>query len=235
MLTKDIVMLRGQCASIRKTLDAHTDTGSILTAPLSAEQAALQHDLRTAFTQIQARMADLEQGVSLLRAKIADIPRPDGSGSGRKRPTVEAVSSTIATMMSMAEGKSSDIDVLEAQMRKLGIDLNSSSASVSREGSPFATPRKSNAFIPATPGSRGSVDGSAYHTPESASRGVNFRASVNGSAKHSRLRSVELVGSMSAQEDIAEWKNKSARRQQLVMNLKDAIGKKQNKVRPVDW
>ncbi|KAJ5303109.1 hypothetical protein N7476_009908 [Penicillium atrosanguineum] len=235
MLTKDIVTLRGQCASIRKTLDAHTDTGSILTAPLSAEQAALQHDLRTAFTQIQARMADLEQGVSLLRAKIADIPRPDGSGSGRKRPTVEAVSSTIATMMSMAEGKSSDIDVLEAQMRKLGIDLNSSSASASREGSPFATPRKNNGLIPATPGSRGSIDGSAYHTPESASRGVNFRASVNGSAKHSRLRSVELVGSISVQEDIAQWKKKSAHRKQLVASLKGAIEKKQNKVRSVDW
>ncbi|KAJ6127055.1 hypothetical protein N7523_002667 [Penicillium sp. IBT 18751x] len=235
MLTKDIVTLRGQCASIRKTLDAHTDTGSILTAPLSAEQAALQHDLRTAFTQIQAKMADLEQGVSLLRAKIADIPRPDGSGSGRKRPTVEAVSSTIATMMSMAEGKSSDIDVLEAQMRKLGIDVNGSSASVSREGSPFATPRKNNGIIPATPGSRGSIDGSAYHTPESASRGVNFRASVNGSAKHSRLRSVELVGSMGVQEDVAQWKNKSARRKQLVANLKGAIDKKQNKVRSVDW
>lgn len=235
MLTKDIVTLRGQCASIRKTLDAHTDTGSILTAPLSAEQAALQHDLRTAFTQIQAKMAELEQGVSLLRAKIADIPRPDGSGSGRKRPTVEAVSSTIATMMSMAEGKSSDIDVLEAQMRKLGIDLNASSTSVSREGSPFATPRKNNGLIPATPGSRGSIDGSAYHTPESASRGVNFRASVNGSVKHSRLRSVELVGSISGQEDIAQWKNKSARRKQLVANLKGAIEKKQNKVRSVDW
>jgi nucleoporin NUP159 len=236
LLRKDIVTLRGQCASIRKTLDAHTDTGSILTAPLSAEQAALQHDLRTAFTQIQASMADLEQGVSLLRAKIADIPRPDGSGSGRKRPTVEAVSSTIATMMSMAEGKSSDIDVLEAQMRKLGIDLNSSSASVvSREGSPFTTPRKNAALIPATPGSRGSIDGSAYHTPESASRGVNFRASVNGSAKHSRLRSVELPGSVAAEKEIAKWKSKSARRQHLVKNLKEAIEKKQTKVRGVDW
>jgi len=236
LLTKDIVTLRGQCASIRKTLDAHTDTGSILTAPLSAEQATLQHDLRTAFTEIQARMADLEQGVSLLRAKIADIPRPDGSGKGRRRPTVEAVSSTIATMMSMAEGKSSDIDVLEAQMKKLGIDLSSSSASVSREGSPFATPRKNAALLPATPGSRGSIDGSAYHTPESASRGINFRASVNSSAKQSRLRSVELAGSAAAaQEEIAQWKSKSTRRKDVVQNLRSAIEKKQTKVRSVDW
>lgn len=234
LLTKDIVILRGQCASIRKTLDAHTDTGAILTAPLSAEQASLQQDLRTSFADIQARLADLEQGVSLLRAKMADIPRPDGTAkTSHKRPTVEAVSSTIATMMSMVENKSSDIDVLEAQMRKLGVDV-SSPAPGSREGSPFATPRKNAGRLPATPGSRGSVDGSAYHTPESASRGINSRSSIHGSAKHSRLRSVELVGPLVAQDESARWKSKSSRRQHLVGNLKKAIEKKETKVRGVD-
>lgn len=234
LLTKDIVTLRGQFASIRKTLDAHTDSGAILAAPLSAEQAALQHDLRTAFTDVQAKMADLEQGVSLLRARIADIPRPDGvAKASLKRPTVEAVSSTIATMMSMAESKSSDIDVLEAQMRKLGVDI-SSPAPGSREASPYTTPRKNVGRLPATPGSRGSIDGSAYHTPESASRGASFRASINGSAKHSRLRSVELVGPVIAHEESSRWKTKSSRRQHLVGNLKKAIEKKETKVRGVD-
>lgn len=234
LLTKDIVTLRGQFSSIRKTLDAHTDSGAILTAPLSAEQAALQHDLRSAFTEVQAKLADLEQGVSLLRAKIADMPHPDGvAKTSRKRPTVEAVSSTIATMMSMAESKSSDIDVLEAHMRKLGVDI-SSPAPGSREASPYSTPRKNVGRLPATPGSRGSIDGSAYHTPESATRGANFRASINGSAKHSRLRSVELVGPVIAQEESSRWKNKTSRRQHLVCNLKKAIEKKETKVRSVD-
>jgi nucleoporin NUP159 len=233
LLTKDIVSLRSLFASIRKILDAHTDTGSIIAAPLSAEQATLQQDLRTNFTEIQAKMAGLEEGVSLLRAKIADIPRTDGtSASNRKRPTVEAVASTIATMMSMAEGKSSDIDVLEAQMRKLGVDV--STVSSSREGSPFTTPRKNAGRFPATPGSRGSVDGSSYHTPESASRGVNFRASMNGSAKHSRLRSVEGVGQIAVQEETSRWKSKNSRRQHLVGNLKAAIEKKDVKLRTLD-
>ncbi|KAJ5612996.1 Nuclear pore complex protein [Penicillium lagena] len=236
LLAKEIVVLRGQCASIRKTLDAHTDTGAILAAPLSAEQATLQHDLRTAFTGIQAQMADLEQGVSLLRAKIADIPRPegaDGDSKKMKRPTVEAVTSTIATMMSMAENKSSDIDVLEAQMRKLGVDI--ASVPGSREESPFTTPRKNAGRFPTTPGSRGSLDGSAYHTPESASRGANFRASINGSAKASRLRSVEgAMVPVLAEEESARWKAKNQRRHQLVEHLKKAIDSKKTKVRGVD-
>ncbi|KAJ5993694.1 hypothetical protein N7451_009418 [Penicillium sp. IBT 35674x] len=233
LLTKDIVTLRGQCASIRKTLDAHTDTGAILAAPLSAEHATLQHDLRTTFTDIQSKMADLEQGVSLLRAKIADVPRADSDSRQSKRPTVEAVTKTIATMMSMAENKSSDIDVLEAQMRKLGIDMTNTIPS-SREGSPFTTPRKNVGRFPTTPGSRGSIDNSAYHTPESASHGVSFRASINGSARHSRLRSVESFAPVVVQEESARWKVKTQRRQHLVGNLKAAFEKKEIKVRGVD-
>ncbi|CAI7618928.1 unnamed protein product [Penicillium discolor] len=233
LLTKQVVTLRGQFASIRKTLDAHTDIGAILEAPLSAEQGALQHDLRTTFTNIQVKMTALEQAVSLLRAKIADIPQ--ANGAGRNRPTVEAVTKTIATMMSMAEGKSTDIDVLEAQMRKLGVDI-APTGPPSREASPFSTPRKNVAGrIPMTPGSRGSVDGSAYHTPESASRGLNFRASINGSVRQSRLRSVEGAGETALpQEDAIQYKAKKSRRQHLNANLKKAFEDKQAKVRGVD-
>ncbi|PWY70968.1 hypothetical protein BO70DRAFT_432056 [Aspergillus heteromorphus CBS 117.55] len=166
LLSKDILTLRGQCASIRKTLDAHTDAAAIVSAPLSAEQANLQQDLRTASTDIQAKLAELESAVSLLRAKIADAPRPDGSRQATRRPTVEAVTSTIATMMNMAESKRSDIDVLEAQIKKLGIDTSAPAAS--REGSP------------------------AYHTPDSAARG-NFRSSITGSRLRSVEGASELV------------------------------------------
>ncbi|KAJ5479074.1 hypothetical protein N7530_004583 [Penicillium desertorum] len=233
LLTKQVVTLRGQFASIRKTLDAHTDIGAILEAPLSAEQGALQHDLRTTFTNIQVKMAALEEAVSLLRAKIADIPQ--ASGAGRNRPTVEAVTKTIATMMSMAEGKSTDIDVLEAQMRKLGVDI-APTGPPSREASPFSTPRKTAAGrIPVTPGSRGSVDGSAYHTPDSASRGLNFRASITGSVRQSRLRSVEgVVEPAVPQEDAVQYKAKKSRRQHLNANLKKAFEDKQAKFRGVD-
>jgi nucleoporin NUP159 len=232
LLSKDIMTLRGQCASIRKSLDAHTDFAAIVSAPLSAEQASLQQDLRTASTDIQARLADLESAVSLLRAKIAEAPRSDGAArQSIRRPTVEAVTSTISTMMNMAESKSSDIDFLEIQLKKLGIDPAASPAS--REGSPFTTPRKSVGKFPATPGSRGSLDGpvSAYHTPESASR---FRSSINGSARASRLRSVEGVGDLVSKEESAQWRAKLQRRQNIVGNLKKAIGEKKSKVRGVD-
>ncbi|KAE8367825.1 hypothetical protein BDV27DRAFT_123228 [Aspergillus caelatus] len=232
LLSKDILTLRGQCASIRKTLDAHTDSAAIVSAPLSSEQANLQQDLRTASTEIQARLADLESAVSLLRAKIAEAPRSDSaSRQSVKRPTVEAVTSTISTMMNMAESKSSDVDFLEVQLKKLGIDTTASPAS--REGSPFTTPKKSVGRLPTTPGSRGSLDGplSAYHTPDSTAR---FRSSINGSARASRLRSVEGVGDLVSKEESAQWKAKVQRRQHIVGNLKKAIGEKKSKVRSVD-
>ncbi|KAF7162327.1 hypothetical protein CNMCM5623_007672 [Aspergillus felis] len=228
LLSKDILTLRGQCASIRKTLDAHTDTAAILSAPLSAEQANLQQDLRSAFTNLQASLADLESAVSILRAKIAEAPRPDSSRQPTKRPTVEAVTSTIATMMNMAESKSSDVDVLEIQLKKLGIDTTGPPAS--REGSPFATPKKALARFPTTPGSRGSIDG-PYHTPDSAGR---FRSSINGSAKTSRLRNIEGVGELATKEETAQWKSKMLRRQHIIGNLKKVIEAKKSKVRGVD-
>ncbi|KAE8388104.1 hypothetical protein BDV23DRAFT_117700 [Aspergillus alliaceus] len=232
LLSKDILTLRGQCASIRKTLDAHIDSAAIVSAPLSSEQANLQQELRTASANIQARLADLESAVSLLRAKIAEAPRSDSASRQTvKRPTVEAVTSTISTMMNMAESKSSDIDFLEVQLKKLGIDTTTSPAS--REGSPFTTPRKSVGRFPTTPGSRGSVDGavSAYHTPDSAAR---FRSSINGSARASRLRSVERVGDLVSKEESTQWRAKMQRRQHIVENLKKAIGEKKSKVRSVD-
>lgn len=244
LLTKDLVALRSQCASIRKTLDAHTDTGAILANPLSAEQAALQHDLRTAVAATQAKMTDLEQSVSLLRAAIAD-GRTDGADMAQlsRRPTAESVSQTVATMMNMVKEKSSDIDLLESKLGKLGLDMPTTAPS-SREGTPLTTPRKNTGRVPRTPGSRGSVNGSAYHTPESASRGVNFRASNNGSARGSRLRMAEttISGPVSeesvpeelALEEGAQWKANTTRRKNLVGNLKKAFDKKQPRVRSMD-
>lgn len=233
MLSKEIFTLRSQCASIRKTLDAHTDAAAIVSAPLSAEQANLQQDLRTSSAEIQTKLVDLESAVSLLRAKIADAPRADGSRPTTRRPTVEAVTSTIATMMNMVENKSGDIDVLEVQMKKLGFDT--SVTPTSREGSPFTTPRKGLGKLPATPGSRGTMDDpiSLYHTPDSAARG-NFRSSVNGSAKASRLRAMEAVGDVGSKREVAQWKAKMQRKQHIMGTLKKAIGEKKTKVRSVD-
>ncbi|RDW78541.1 FG-nucleoporin NUP159 [Aspergillus mulundensis] len=231
LLSNDILTLRSQCASIRKTLDAYTDAAAIVSAPLSAEQANLQQDLRTSSADIQTKLADLESAVSLLRAKIADAPRVDGSRLTTRRPTVENVTSTIAKMMNMVESKSGDIDVLEVQMKKLGFDT--SAAPSSREGSPFATPRKGLSKLPVTPGSRDDPV-SLYHTPDSSSRGVNFRSSINGSAKASRLRLVEMVSDVGNKREIAQWRAKMQRKQHLMGSLRKAIEEKKTNVRSVD-
>lgn len=236
LLSKDVFTLRGQCASIRKTLDAHTDAAAVLSAPLSAEQANLQQDLRKASTAVQSKLAELEQGISLLRAKLADMPRPDGAVGGplsrrqaMRRPTVEAVTSTIATMMSMAESKSSDIDVLEAQLKKLGFDVSGPLAG--REDSPFRTPKKMAGRFPVTPGSN---DGpiSAYHTPESGNQA--FRSSINGTARSSMLRKVNDASGMVAREESERWRVKAQRRKEIVGNLKKAVEGRKIKVRGVD-
>lgn len=244
LLCKDVLTLRGQCASIRKTVDSHTDAVAIRSAPLSAEQVNLQQDLRTFSTENQAKLVDLEQKVSMLRAKIAEIPHPEGANGSQKswkRPTMEQVASTITTMMSMAENKSSDIDALEVQLRRMGVSISSTGAGAplqaQREGSPFTTPKKSTMRPPATPGSRGSLDRplTAYHTPESA-RAVNLRSSVTESARANRFRGVGVsdIGDMVTKDDTERWKAKAQRRKELVKGLKTAIGEKKGKVRGVN-
>lgn len=149
--------------------------------------------------------------------------------AGTKKPTVEAVTSTIATMMNMAESKSSDIDVLEAQMKKLGVNIRGPG---SGDKSPISTPvKKAGAGfrVPGNPGSDGGP--SAYQTPESASR---FRSSINGSAKHSRLRSVNLQLDLLSIQDGDGWKSRTRRRREIVGNLKRAIGERPVRVRTMD-
>lgn len=189
-VSRDITLLRNQLSSLRKTLDSRNDHITTLTAPLSTEQAALQHDLRKSATALQTRVADVEKAITLLRARLTDhtpISSNGDSSNGTptrnnfRKPTVEAVQSTISKMTSMAEKKSSDLAVLEAQLKRLGLD----SPTATRENSPFVTPikdgRRRSILKDTTPGPE---DGalSTYHTPQSirSTRGVRFEDSVNG-------------------------------------------------------
>ncbi|ERS97991.1 hypothetical protein HMPREF1624_06164 [Sporothrix schenckii ATCC 58251] len=109
--------------------------------PLSAEQATQQNDLRRTFTKFMERLVEAEQQLVLLRTKISALTAAIGgsngaNGRGSPVPTVDAVMRTIARMTAMAEKRSGDIDVLEAQIRKLNLNPRS------REGSPFSTPQK---------------------------------------------------------------------------------------------
>ncbi|KAL8860591.1 MAG: hypothetical protein Q9178_002944 [Gyalolechia marmorata] len=104
-------------------------------APLPADQALMQKDIRLAFKNIQELTSEAEKKVLELRTDLSSL---DTNSSDRltKKPTVENVMNTIMKMTNMVEQRSGDIDVLEAKMRKLRIPL--AIANGSREGSPFA-------------------------------------------------------------------------------------------------
>ncbi|EFE39025.1 nuclear pore complex subunit Nup159, putative [Trichophyton verrucosum HKI 0517] len=238
LISKDLVTLRGQFANLQRTLDAHTDSIAIASAPLTPEQAALQQDLRKAATDTRSKVADLERDITIFRAKIADASRLAGVDGDRKmvRPTVEAVTSTISTMTNMAERKSGDVDVLEAQLRRMGIDVSTSPApGRSREASPFLTPAKKTPAgrFPVTPGSQGSQDGygrSVYQTPESAAA-QRFHTSLLG-----RSSSVQGTNTpdMVVSEDLESWRTKTARRKEVVGHLRSSLSKRKVKIRTLD-
>lgn len=235
LLTRDVATLRGQCANMRRTIDAHVDEIAIASAPLSAEQLSLQQDLRQSYTEMQSKLTDLERDITQLRAGLADASQPDSTPSGGRtgRPTVEAVTSTINTMTSMAEKKSGDIDVLEAQMRKLGLDLAASVISSPGRhvdaASPFHTPQRKMARFPLTPGSRDTdtMPRTTYHTPESTGR---FRSSLLGRSPINGTPSRTVA----SPEDATRWKSKSQRRMELTEHVRSALENRQVKVRGLD-
>lgn len=126
-------------ADIRKIVVSRLDpeqTAAFQALPLSAEQAAQQSDLRRQLGHFQTLLAQAEENLTLLKAKIVSISSVTGRGG--PVPTIEAIVRTITKMTTMVEKRSGDIDVLENQMRKLR--LGSAGPSGSREGSPLTTP-----------------------------------------------------------------------------------------------
>ena len=78
-----------------------------------------------------------EEGVLELKTKLATA---SGGRRGGTVPTVEAVENTIRKMTLMAEERSGDVDVLEQQMRRLGMSTDGDS----RPGSSRRPPRGSS-------------------------------------------------------------------------------------------
>jgi nucleoporin NUP159 len=141
-LERDLVRLRAKHDDIKALLTSRSDPDRLIivrSLPLTAEQAAQQHDLRRDFANFQKLLSEAEEGLVLVRAKLAS--RTSGGCKVAAGPTVEAVVRTITKMTAMIEKRSGDIDVLENQMRK--IRFGSAISNNSREGSPFTTPVKS--------------------------------------------------------------------------------------------
>ncbi len=171
-----------------RIMQAQADPDQVASAralPLSAEQSMQQKDLRRTFTKFMERVVEAEQLLVLLRTKAAAVAAaaagPGGAnGKGSGVPTVDAVMRTISRMTAMAEKRSGDIDVLEAQIRKLNL------GSRSREGSPFSTPQKQHQkrasliFAPGSAGRSNHRSSVLLSSPGVSAQGTPTRKKVSG-------------------------------------------------------
>ena len=223
-LQRELSKLHSKYNDIKRLVDAKTNPDlieAIRFAPLSTEQSHAQHDLRRDFTSFQKLLADAEEGIIMLRAKLASCQGIEGAkknlGGPQKAPTVEAVTNTIMKMTNMVAQKSGDIDVLENQMRKLKIfkkDQGSSrESSRSRDGSPFVTPPNS-----ARRKVGASVNGFST-TPRGEVRGV-FAGSVGSTNRTpARTKTIEQV----QPKDGKRLAEKAKRRRKVNELLKAAL------------
>ena len=120
----EAMLLRSKTAELRKQIAMRNDGEHLAVqeaAPLDAETELQQNELREAVQTVRKLLADVEEKLSLLRADLVSLSAANSSVNKAQNnvPTVEAVTSTILKMTSMVEQRSGDIDVLEAQIRRL--------------------------------------------------------------------------------------------------------------------
>lgn len=228
LIGRDLFELRTKLTSIRKTIHALSASDSAISAPLSAEQSSIQHDLRKSFTSVQTKLVQVEECISLLRAKVAQsAPAEVGSRRGsmigrtpsQKKPTVEAVTKTVGKMLSMAEQKSADVDLLESQLKKLDVSLTSSAlgnGDAVKSPVNVATPLRLRRSV------GGSSPSSIYHTPDS-----KFSSSIrsNKSFRTSQNGGLALISA----EDKDRWQAQARRRQDAADVLKSVLEQKRRK------
>jgi nucleoporin NUP159 len=206
-LLRDLGKLRARQSDLRHLIEArfYPDQAEILKAlPLSAEQVAQQNDLRREYANFTKLLAEAEEALTILKAKIASSHGASGKG-GSSVPTIDAVMRTITKMTSMVEKRSGDIDVLENQMRKLRF-----SSVASREGSPITPQKKSSIFSP-EPGNSG--------TPK------NLRHSLSSSVTSFGARGTPPRKKLSgfSKEEKGGLMSKRARRQAVLDKLRENI------------
>ena len=227
VLQTELGKIRTKNPEIKRVVDATADPDQIEAlrlAPLSASRSAQQHELRKDFTNFQKLLAEAEEGISMLRAKLASYDGANGKSMGQKVPTVEAVEKTILKMTGMVEKKSGDIDLLETQMRKLNV---LGSTIDSREGSPFVTPptsAKKGQVVPRTPASSSSVNGGArFYTPRSGRSGFGDSIiSGNGDMNGTPRKKISQITT----EDLSRYSAKMKRRKEVNGLLKAALIKR---------
>ncbi|KAI0387246.1 hypothetical protein F5Y04DRAFT_267494 [Hypomontagnella monticulosa] len=225
-IQRELARDRNKQADLKKVITSRLDPEQTITnraLPLSAEQAAQQSDLRREYAKFTKLLAEAEENLTLLKAKI--VSANSASGKGGPTPTIEAVVRTITKLTSMVEKRSGDIDVLENQMRKLRLGSHGPG---SREGSPFTTPnaKRLNASV-------FSPDRSAReNTPQ---RGSVLRHSVSGSIGGSVFQTPprkKLSGFGDTEKKAV--KEKRDRRAAVLSKLKSSLQRKEASVWAVD-
>lgn len=220
MITENVTV-RSKQNELRKIITTRTDPTQIAasrSAPLSSEQAIRQHDIRSELANVQKLITEAEEGISVLRAKIASVQSGTGKAGSQPVPSVEAVMSTIMKMTAMAEKRSGDVDVLETQLRKLKVDTGN--GDLPKEPIPFATPPTAKSYAARTPGS--STYG-LFYTPESSrSTPMAMNSFIGASTSHIGTPSSKL-----ANPRIRDWESlrtKAAGKREVKTRLRNALG-----------
>lgn len=128
--------IRSKRYEISNVVDPKSDPKQIEarnSASLNKKQTSTQKRLRKEFSDIQKHIAYAEELISMLRVKLAS-QETSSRKHQLKKPTVEAVTSTITKMTNMVEKRNLDIDNLETQMRQLRFPSTNLDG---RETSPF--------------------------------------------------------------------------------------------------
>ncbi|PNS17951.1 hypothetical protein CAC42_3910 [Sphaceloma murrayae] len=180
-LNTEALRLRTRASEVRRQLALHTDPekrAAQRNAPLSTETEMQQSTLRQSLTKVQKLLREAEEQSSVLRAELTSLPT-NGARDASTGPTVEAVTNTIMKMTAMIEQKSGDVDVLEAQIRRLpqglaGLSLDDDEQDVMR--SSISSLRSSRRGLPA------SRSMNALATP-AAIRQSHRRSVINGGEK----------------------------------------------------
>ena len=221
-LRKGVASLRVRGGDFAKAVETRADpkaAESARTAPLRLEQATQQHELRKQFMRLQKLLAETEENLTMLRAKLASREPDNAGGRLLTKPTVEAVTNTIQKMTSIIEKKSGDIDFLETQMRHLRFSSAPLSQS-SREGSPFtplpSTTQKRSMFR--SSGSRIIQNGQ----PHSPSRSTNGRGTPR--------KAIQDV----TPEEVQRAREKVQRRQEVNLIMREAFSKTGPRIRGLD-
>ena len=226
-LRKALQKIRSKRYEISKVVDAKSDPEQVeaqKSAPLRPEQILRQLDLRRDFSNVQKLIADTEERISMLRAKLATHQTTNGKATPLRKPTVEAVTTTIKKMTSMVEKKNLDIDILEMQLRRLRFSVDNSEG---RESSPFAESPAASAKKTSESRKSGS------NTPRESNLVTNrygdvFKGSSSPSGTHGKFMS--SVGN----QEMERYRTKVERRKEINAIIKKSFLESGPKIRKLD-